>query len=420
MDKPDFEAYRYNMDTRIEVRFRDRATPPHIVTLVLLAGLSALAMNIFVPSLPMMTAYFDTEYQVMQLAVAGYLGANALLQIFIGPTSDHFGRRPVLLAGIALFCIATIGCLVAPDVYSFLIFRMLQAVSATAMVLSRAIVRDMYPQDQAASMIGYVTMGMSVVPMVGPVIGGYLGELMGWQANFWLLLAVGLLILWIAYVDVGETNVRSGQTLGQQVREYPELLTSQRFWGYAMATALSSGAFFSYVGGAPFIGTVLYGMDAAELGFFFGAPAVGYFLGNYITGRFAARIGVNTMVLWGSIIVTIPMITLMAFFALGLDSKWVFFGFMTFVGIGNGMTIPNATAGMLSVRPKLAGTASGLGGAIMLGGGAAMSALAGLLLNAETGAWPLLFMMAGTSAASVVVILLVIRRERQLGGLDVA
>jgi DHA1 family bicyclomycin/chloramphenicol resistance-like MFS transporter len=96
----------------------------------------------------------------------------------------------------------------------------------------------------------------------------------------------------------------------------------------------------------------------------------------------------------------------------------VFFGFMTFVGIGNGMTIPNATAGMLSVRPRLAGTASGLGGAIMLGGGAAMSALAGLLLHPGTGAWPLLWMMVGSSAASVVVILLVIRRTKQIGGLD--
>lgn len=408
------------MDRKIEVRFRDRTTPPHIVTLVLLAGISALAMNIFVPSLPMMSAYFDTDYQVMQLAVAGYLAANAVLQIFIGPISDQYGRRPVILAGIGLFCLATVGCLLAPDSFTFLLFRMLQAVVATAMVLSRAVVRDMYPQDQAASMIGYVTMGMSVVPMIGPVIGGYLGEQFGWQANFWVLLIVGLLILWISYDDVGETKQRSGQTIGQQVREYPELLGSPRFWGYAMASALSSGTFFSYVGGAPFIGTELYGMSASELGFFFGAPAVGYFFGNYITGRFAARIGVNRMVLWGSLIVAIPMVTLMGFFAAGLDSKWIFFGFMTFVGIGNGMTIPNATAGMLSVRPQLAGTASGLGGAIMLGGGAAMSALAGLLLSAETGAWPLLYLMAGTALASLTAILLVIWREKQLRGLDTA
>lgn len=406
------------MDTRIEVRFRDRTTPPHIVTLVFLAGMSALAMNIFVPSLPMMTAYFDTEYRLMQLAVAGFLASNAILQVFIGPISDHYGRRPVLLAGIALFCVATIGCLMAQDVYSFLVFRMLQAVIATAMVLSRAIVRDMYPQDQAASMIGYVTMGMSVVPMIGPVVGGYLGELWGWQANFWLLLLMGLMIFWLTYQDVGETHAQTGQSMAEQVREYPELLTSPRFWGYALASALSSGVFFSYVGGAPYIGTELFGLDPSELGFFFGAPAVGYFFGNFITGKFAARIGVNKMVLWGTLIVTFPMFALLGLFAAGYGTVWVFFGFMTFVGIGNGMTIPNATAGMLSVRPSLAGTASGLGGAIMLGGGAAMSAMAGLLLHPGTGAWPLLWMMAGSSTASVIVILLVIQRTKQLGGLD--
>ncbi len=406
------------MSTKARVRFLDASTPPHLVTLVLLAGLSALAMNVFLPSLPQMTAYFDTEYRLMQLSVAIYLAVNAALQVVIGPISDKLGRRPVILWGVALFMVATLGCIFAPNVSLFLFFRMCQAVIVTAMVLSRAVVRDMVSQEEAASMIAYVTMGVAVVPMVGPVIGGALGELMGWKAIFWMLFILGGAVLWLSWRDLGETSTASGLSLAQQFREYPELLTSPRFWGYALACAFSSGAFFSYLGGAPFVGSEVFGLTPASLGLHFGAPAVGYFLGNWISGKFSARVGINKMILWGSLILTAGLGAALITFALTGGSALIFFGFMCFVGLGNGMTIPNATAGTLSVRPHLAGTASGLGGAIMIGGGAALSALAGALLQPGTGAWPLLWLMLATSVASVLSILMVFRRERRLAGLD--
>ncbi len=408
------------MENPPRIRFLDQTTPPHIVTLILLAGISALAMNVFLPSLPKMTAHFETEYRLMQLSVAIYLGVNAVLQILIGPISDKFGRRPVILWGLGLFLVATLGCIFAPNVALFLAFRMCQAVIVSAMVLSRAVVRDIVPQDQAASMIGYVTMGVAVVPMVGPVIGGVLGEAFGWQATFWLLFGLGAAIFWLSWRDLGETAVSRGLSLGQQFSEYPELFRSPRFWGYALSCAFSSGAFFAYLGGAPFVGSEVFGLTPAVLGFFFGAPAVGYMIGNGLSGKFSARVGINRMILWGCIVNTGGLALALVTFAMGFQSEWTFFGYMTFVGLGNGMTIPNATAGALSVRPHLAGTASGLAGAIMIGGGAALSALAGALLHPGTGAWPLLWLMFSTGIASVAAILVVIRRERQLGGLGTA
>lgn len=397
------------------VRFLDRSTPPHIVTLILLAGMSALAMNIFLPSLPKMTEYFDTEYRLMQLSVAIYLAVNAVLQLFVGPLSDMMGRRPVILWGLGLFLVATVGCLLAPNVGLFLFFRMAQASVVVAMVLSRAVVRDMVPQDQAASMIGYVTMFMAIVPMLGPAIGGVLDELFGWQANFWMLLLLGGATFWLAWSDLGETAGCSGQTLWKQFGDYPELLTSPRFWGYALSAALSSGAFFAYLGGAPFVGSEVFGLGPSVLGVLFGAPAIGYMVGNGISGRFSARFGINQMILWGAVICLFGLGASLLMFAAGFGSAWTFFGFMTFVGLGNGLTIPNATAGTLSVRPHLAGTASGLGGAIMIGGGAGLSALAGAMLQPGTGAWPLLWIMFITVALGLVCIGLVIRREKRMG-----
>ncbi|UWR25448.1 multidrug effflux MFS transporter [Sulfitobacter sp. S223] len=397
------------------VKLGDRRTPPHIITLILLAGMSACVMNMFLPSLPSMAAHFETDYAVMQLSVAVYLGFSGFLQIFVGPLSDKLGRRPVILWGLGLFLIATVGCIFAPTIEFFLTFRMMQAAIATSMVLSRAAVRDMYTQDQAASMIGYVTMGMAVVPMISPAVGGLLDQWFGWESVFWALFLLGAATMWLAWSDMGETAVRSTKSLTAQFAEYPELLRSTRFWGYALASGFSSGAFFAYLGGAPFVGQVVFGMSPATLGFFFGAPAVGYFLGNFLTGRFARTYGVNQMVLWGCCANAIGGTISLLIFEAGYGTPFSFFGLMTLVGLGNGLTIPNATAGMLSVRPHLAGTASGLGGAIMIGGGAGLSAWVGVLLTPESGAFPLLWMMLITAVLGLLSILVVMRRERMLG-----
>tara|TARA_R110002049_G_scaffold10127_6_gene50572 strand:+ start:40482 stop:41696 length:1215 start_codon:yes stop_codon:yes gene_type:complete len=397
------------------VRFLDKTTPPHIATLILLAGLSAMVMNIFLPSLPAMADYFGTSYAAMQLSVPLYLLFSGFLQLFVGPISDNLGRRRVMLWAIALFVVATAGCLLAPNIGTFLFFRMAQAVIATGMVLSRAVIRDLYTQDQSASMIGYVTMGMALVPMISPAVGGVLEQNFGWQASFWALLILGGLVGLITWADLGETARATGKTLRQQFGEYPELLRSPRFWGYALASGFCSGAFFAYLGGAPFVGTVVFGMEPAVLGLYFGAPAIGYFVGNFITARTATKHGVNKLVLWGCIANAVGGIVSLLIFLAGYGTPISFFGLMTLVGLGNGLCIPNATAGMLSVRPHLAGTASGLGGAIMIVGGAALSALAGALLTPQSGAYPLLWLMLITAMAGVASIWVVIRREKALG-----
>ncbi|MEO1308392.1 MAG: multidrug effflux MFS transporter [Pseudomonadota bacterium] len=353
-----------------------------------------------------------SRYSVPKYAV--YLGVSAILQLLIGPISDKYGRRPVMLGGLILFLLATLGCIYAPTAEAFLFFRMAQAVIAVAMVLSRAVVRDLYDQDKSASMIGYVTMGMAIVPMISPAIGGLLDEFFGWKSNFWVFFLLGALSLWLVWADLGETAVSSGKTLGQQFREYPELFLSPRFWGYSLAAAFCSGAFFAYLGGAPFVGSQVFGMSPAELGFFFGAPAVGYFSGNWFTGRFATRFGINPMILWGCITNALGTFISLGLILMGQGTMLSFFGLMTLVGIGNGLVIPNATAGMLSVRTHLAGTASGLGGAIMIGGGAILSVLPGFFLSKDTGAAPLLWLMAASATAGLLAILSVYRRERRM------
>lgn len=397
------------------VRFLDRTSPPHVATLVLLAGLSTLAMNIFLPSLPGMARWFDVDYAVMQLSVSTYLAGSAVLQIIVGPLSDRFGRRPVILAATALFVLATLAAIVAPSAEWFLAARIMQAVVATGMALSRAVIRDMVPAEQAASMIGYVTMAMSVVPMIGPAVGGALDEWFGWQASFVLLALAGILMIGLIWADLGETARPTGLSLAAQLAEYPELLKSPRFWGYAGAASLASGAFFAYLGGSPFVGEKVFRLSPAVVGYYFAAPAIGYAIGNFLAGRFSTRIGLERMVLIGTVFSTITLVIGAALTHLLPAHPLVFFPFVGLMAIGNGITLPNANAGLLSVRPHLAGSASGLGGALMIGGGAVLAAVTGPLLTEQSGHYVLLEVMAVSSALSVLCILMVIRRARRMG-----
>lgn len=396
-------------------RFLDRHSPPKIVTLTLLAGLSALTMNIFLPSLPRMAAWFGVPYALMQLSVALYLALSAVLQVLIGPISDRFGRRRVILGALFLFLIASVGTLLAPDATSFLICRMAQAVIATGMALSRAVVRDIVSDEEAASMIGYVTMGMSLVPMIGPVIGGILDEAFGWQANFGLLLGLGLVVTALVWADLGETSTPRKISLAEQIRLYPTLLSSQRFWGYCLSAAFASGCFYAYLGGAPFVGNQVFGLTSAQIGWLFALTAIGYAAGNFIAGRYSASFGMNRMVLAGTLVTTAGLVMLLILTLADLSGPVTFFGLTVAMGLGNGIGLPSANAGILSVRPDLAGTASGLGGAIMIGGGAGLAALAGAILQPGSTELPLVLLMLASSVASVVATLAVMARARNLG-----
>ncbi|KRA63515.1 multidrug effflux MFS transporter [Rhizobium sp. Root651] len=394
-------------------RFLDRTTPPHIITLVVIAGVAALCMNVFLPSLAAMALYFETDYAVMQFAVSGYLAATACLQLLIGPLSDLFGRRPVMLASIAIMIVATLVCMLAPNITVFMIGRVAQAAVVSGFVLARAIVRDMVPMEQAASMIGYVTMGMSVVPMVGPTVGGLLNDISGWQSSFALLALLGVGILALAWFDLGETNHNKSASFSQQFHAWPELLRSPLFWGYALTSTFSSGMFFSFLGGAPFVGSVLYGLAPAMLGLQFFFMASGYMLGNFVSGRYASQIGITRMMLSGNVIALAGIATTITLISAGAESAYAFFVPLALIGVGNGVTLPSANAGMVSVQPHLAGSASGLGGAMTIGGGAVLSVLASSVLSKEDGTWPLLMVMLATGLVALLTTYVVRLQEQR-------
>tara|TARA_B100000780_G_scaffold39422_1_gene24527 strand:- start:739 stop:1488 length:750 start_codon:yes stop_codon:yes gene_type:complete len=231
---------------------------------------------------------------------------------------------------------------------------------------------------------------------------------------FAFLGALELVIFLLTWFDLGEIAPLKTSRQSSQKAYYMELLTSQRFWRYCMSSALGSGSFFIYLGGAPFVGTEVFGLSSEQLGLYFGAPALSYFTGNFISGPYSERSGVDAMVISGLTLIISGTALSLIVSASGNGSVLSFFGFMCFVCLGNGLTIPNVTPGMLSVRPHLAGTASGLGSAIMIGGGAALSALAGTVVSIDAGETLLILLMETSAILGFATMLLVLRRQRQL------
>jgi len=399
--------------------FLNKNTAPHIFTLIFMSSMSVLSMSVFLPSLPSMTEFFKTDYSLVQLSVSLYLACTAVVQLIAGPLSDYFGRRNIVLAALILLILATIGCYFAQTIEAFLFFRVLQASIATLMAISRAIVRDMATPEKAASMLGYVTMGMSVAPMIAPSIGGFFETYYNWQATFLfvIILSIGLFLL--CWFDLGETNKVKNKSLREQIKEYPILFSSRRFWGYAFAAAFSTGTFFAFLGGAPFVGSKVFNLAPTTMGFLFGLPALGFFFGNFATARFSMRVGIDKMILLGTLFQIFGMGMSLVISLLGFGTAITFFGFCIFIGIGNGLTIANSTAGMLSIRPAVAGTASGIGGSIQIGGGAALAAIAGFLLTISESAYPLQIIMFLSAFMGFVCIVYVIRRAQIVGDISI-
>ena len=379
----------------------DRTTPPHVVTVVLIAGIAALTLNVILPSLPSIAAEFDADYALVASAVSGYLALTGVLQLVLGPVSDRYGRRPVLLVTGVIFLLATAGCMLAPTIGIFLACRMAQSAVASGLVLSRAIVRDMVPAHQAASLLGYVTMGMSLVPMIAPMAGGILDETFGWRSVFLFSLIAGAAVFALVWADLGETNARPSASLAAQFREYPALLRSRPFWGYALTAAFGSGVFYAFLGGGPWVAREVLDMSPTELGLHFGFPAFGYLIGNFCSGRYASRVGLFGMMAAGGVVTATGAGLGAALFLFDVASPFLFFSAMALTGVGNGLVLPSANAGVVSVRPDLAGSASGLAGALMIGGGAVLSVAAGSLVG-SLGALGLLWLMLASALLALL------------------
>jgi Bcr/CflA subfamily drug resistance transporter len=374
-------------------------TPPRTLTLTLLTAVAALTLNMILPSLPAMARDLSARESVVALAISGYMLVSALFQLTLGPVSDRLGRRPVMLTALVMYTVASLGCLFAQDVQVLLVCRMLQGVIVAGVIVSSAAIRDQFSARESAGKLGVITSAMSVAPMLAPLVGGFLDGALGWRAVFAVYTLLGLGLLALVWVDMGETR-RPGLP-PPRLGDWAALLASGRYWAHVLCASFSVGAFYIFVTGVPSVATAVWSLSPALVGLGVGSITGGFMVGAAITARLAPRRGITPLILAGRLLSIAALLVALALLAGGGSHPLALFGLTVFVGLGNGLTISNANVGALSVRPDLAGTAAGLGGALSIAIGAVLSALTAVSIERTTTPVQLVLLMLLCVSASL-------------------
>jgi len=381
-----------------------------LVVLVGATALGPLAIQIFLPSLPSIQADLEVSGPVAQLVFSLSMAAIAIAMLIYGPLSDRFGRRPTLVAGLILYLIGSLLSTLAPSIAVLILGRTVQAVGGAApLALTRTIIRDLYGRERAASMIAYVTMAMVIAPMMAPAIGGYLNDLIGWRANFAFCGIAGVLVTVLVVARLPETHRDRVAIpgIGHMLASFVHLLRNPAFRGFALQSAFCLASFFSFAAAAPYVVIVVMARSSSAYGLFFMVISLAFMLGNFIAGRISERVGVERMVLIGSSLsVSATVLSLICLITVGWV-PWALFGPSILLAVGNGLSVPNAMAGAISVDPRAAGAASGLAGFLQMLVAAGFAQLAGMWQNGTP--YPMVGFMIAASALALVTFLVSFR-----------
>jgi DHA1 family bicyclomycin/chloramphenicol resistance-like MFS transporter len=379
-----------------------------------MTAIGPMALNILTPAVPGLVTTFGTDAAAVQLTLSLYLLGLAASQLVMGPLSDRFGRRPVVLAGLTLAAVSSVAALAATSIEALIVARIVQAIGAsTGVVVGRAIIRDLYDRDRAAAMIGWVTTATVVAPMLAPMIGGFLDTALGWEAIFAFVALVAAATLIGAVLALPETQaVALSGGLVRFLAEARLLIATRQFCGYALCVAANSAMFFVYVGGAPHVVVTMMGQSSAVYGVWFALASLGYMAGNFIAAKRSAVVGVERMIWWGTLVAlgaaAIECVLVLAWPGGG---PAIIFVPQIIISIGSGFLMPNALAGAVSARPQAAGTASGFTGFLQMGLGALSAQIVSHLLDGANSALPMALVMLGFGLAGAAAFVGLVRRR---------
>jgi DHA1 family bicyclomycin/chloramphenicol resistance-like MFS transporter len=338
---------------------------------VAVTACGTLGMHLIIPALPATAQSLNVSAGIIQLTITLYLIGLAIGQLLYGPVSDRFGRRPVLLAGLALFTMAGVATAAAPNAWTLVIARVLQSIGAcSGLVLGRAIVRDCATPDRAAARLALLTMVMSAAPAIAPVLGGYATAWLGWRAAFALLALVGAVTLAFAVPLLPETNPLQASTRASLLLGSLRLFRSRAFCGFVLGGACTTTSFYAFMAASPFILVDLLHQPPQRVGLYYLLLMAGVATGSLSANRLAGRIRTTAALrIANSIAIAGSACFLLTDLGGWLNVGSVIAPVVLFM-VGAGMASPFALSGAVSVNPHAIGAASGLYGFTQMAYGA--------------------------------------------------
>ncbi|NVN99962.1 MAG: multidrug effflux MFS transporter [Geobacteraceae bacterium] len=385
-----------------------------VLILGALTAFSSMSIDMYLPAFPQMAKDLKVSLGTVQLSISAFLFGSAAGQLFYGPLADRYGRRRPLLCGLALYVASTVGCACVQTGEGLLFWRVVMAVGGGAgMVISRAVVRDLYDTAEAARMFSLLILIMGVAPILAPIAGGQLLLITGWRGIFVFLGLFGLLSLWAAAAGLPESlpvDRRIRINFANMAGIYKQFLHNRQYVRYAIALGCVAGINFSYISGAPFLFIELHGVSPQHFGLFFGANAFGLIGASQVNRRLLRHFSVQRIL---KVALSVNVVSALLLTTAGVTGLGGFPAQVVLIFVCltmTGLLYPNVTALALAPFDKAAGSASALLGTIQYSIGASAGALVGVLHSGT--AVP---MTATMAACGVVAWFAIVGVRRRVG-----
>jgi DHA1 family bicyclomycin/chloramphenicol resistance-like MFS transporter len=383
-----------------------------ILILGLLSMLMPLAIDMYLPSFPAMTGYFNVDEGRIQMTLNSYIFGFAIGQLFYGPMADSLGRKPVILGGVIVFALASAACAVAESIDTFIWLRFLHGfAAAAASVVINALMRDMFTKDEFSRSMSFVVLVMTIAPLMAPIMGGEMMRWFSWHAIFWSIAIAAVIAVVLVSLFIRETlpvERRQKFHIGTTLRQFATLFRARQVLFYILASSFSFSGMFSFLNAGSFVYIDLNGVSPQHFGYYFGINIVFLFIMTTINGKFVRQFGAERMLYFGIIVQFVMGIWLLTTTALGMDFWALVIGVAIYVS-GIAMITSNSMAVILDNYPHIAGTVSSLAGTIRFSIGALMGTL--LSMIPAKNAWPMVGSMVGCVALSMLFVLLAKRAK---------
>ena len=372
------------------------------IALGAIGALTPLAIDMYLPAMPAIAKDFGVSPGAVQVTLTAYTAGFAIGQLIHGPLADSYGRRPVMIAGVFFFALAAIISATSTSIYELTWVRAAQGFAgAAAAVIIQAVVRDMFDREDFARAMSFVTLTITLAPLLAPMLGGYFAIWFGWRSIFWALVIFAFLVIALVLWQIPETlkpENRLPLHLGSTLKNYFSLCRNKEAMGLIFSGAFSFAGMFAFLTAGSFVYIDIYGVTPSEFGFLFGSNIVAMIVMTMLNGRLVKKVGSHAMLRFG--------LTVQLLAGIGLFIGWWLgagiWGTVPFVVlfIGTISTIGSNSMGLLlSGYPRMAGTASSLAGTLRFGTGSLIGSLVAAMPDHTT--WPMVFVMAGCSVLSV-------------------